>query len=209
MIDLSGLATIGLAFFVAAASPGPATIAASTISMSAGRINGLRFALGLSAGLAFWGLIAATGVGAALQASAWALSGLKLLGGAYLLWLAYQSAHSARRTSVQEPRMQIGKRRWFARGLMLNLSNPKAVIAWMATLSLGVTGTDSAWQVVAATVLCAALGFLIYLTYVLVFSTPAAMDVYVRARRWIDGVAAGLFAIVGLGLLRSAFAKQT
>ena len=105
--------------------------------------------------------------------------------------------------------MQIGKSRWFARGLMLNLSNPKAVIAWMATLSLGVTGTDSAWQVVAATALCAVLGFLIYVTYVLVFSTPAAMDTYVRARRWIDGAAAGLFAIVGLGLLRSAFVKQT
>lgn len=209
MIDLTGLVTIGLAFFVAAASPGPATIAASTISMSAGRIDGLRFACGLSAGLAFWGLIAATGVGAILQASAWALSGLKLLGGAYLLWLAYQSARSARRASALEPRTQIGKRRWFARGLMLNLSNPKAVIAWMATLSLGVTGTDSAWQVVAATVLCAVLGFLIYVTYVLVFSTPAAMDVYARARRWIDGVAAGLFAIVGLGLLRSAFVKQT
>ena len=45
--------------------------------------------------LAFWGVVAATGMGALLQSSAYALSVVKVLGAAYLLYLAVQSARAA------------------------------------------------------------------------------------------------------------------
>ena len=97
MPDIANLATIAAAFFVAAASPGPATIALASQSMGAGRRAGLAFGSGLAVGLAFWGVVAAAGMGAILQASTGALTAMKLLGGAYLLWLAYGSARSAAR----------------------------------------------------------------------------------------------------------------
>lgn len=206
MIDLAGLTTIAAAFFIAAASPGPATIATATVSMHSGRSNGLRFAVGLSVGLAFWGLIAATGIGAILHASAWALTVLKFLGGAYLLWLAYQSARAAGRVSASDPR-GTSSGRWFTRGLLLNLSNPKAVVAWMATLSLGISDSHGAMQVGIATALCIAIGFLIYIAYAFAFSMSGAMGVYARAHRWIDGFVAGVFAIAGLSLIRSALSR--
>lgn len=205
MLDFTSLGTVAAAFFVAAASPGPATIAVATVSMSAGRADGLRFGAGLSLGLAFWGLIAATGLGAVLQASNHALAILKVLGGAYLLWLAFGAARSATR---QGPHTLVPRASGFTRGLILNLSNPKAVLAWMATLALGLGSASSMWQVVAATGLCMALGFAIYAGYALAFSTPGAMAVYRKVRRWIDGAVAGLFALAGLGLIRSAFARQ-
>jgi len=62
MIDIAALLTASFAFFVVAASPGPATLAAATLSMGQGRARGMRF--GLTVGLAFWGLVAATGLGA-------------------------------------------------------------------------------------------------------------------------------------------------
>ena len=206
MIDLGSLITIGIAFFVAAASPGPATLGAATVAMRSGRRDGIRFALGLSAGLAFWGIIAATGVGAILEASAWALTLLKLVGGVYLLWLALRFAQSARRNSEVNTHFVTGSH-WFTRGLLLNLSNPKAVIAWMATLSLGISNNHGILQVAVATLLCMILGALIYAAYALAFSMPGAMNGYARARRWIDGAVAGVFAIAGLGLLRSAFSR--
>lgn len=205
MLDITSLGTVAAAFFVAAASPGPATIAVATVSMSTGRTSGLRFGMGLSLGLAFWGLIAATGLGAVLQASSHALSVLKLLGGAYLLWLAYGAARSAARPATDVVAQRGGG---FMRGLILNLSNPKAVLAWMATLALGLGSGGGVWQVVVATSLCIALGSAIYAGYALVFSTPGAMGVYGKVRRWIDGGVAGLFAFAGLGLIRSAFARQ-
>ena len=206
MVDIVGLLSVSAAFFVVAASPGPATLAAATVSMSAGRKNGMQFGIGLSLGLAFWGLIAATGMGAVLQASTIALAALKIFGGAYLLWLAFRSFRSAQWESAEISKTHFDGK-WFKRGLLLNLSNPKAVVAWIATLALGVSHENGSLQVVAATSLCIALGFLIYTGYVLTFSTYGAMDVYSRLHKWIDGTVAGLFALAGLGLIKSAFSR--
>ena len=206
MFDLADLFTVAVAFFVVAASPGPATLAVATVTMSAGRRNGMRFGAGLSFGLATWGLVAATGLGAVLQASSVALFVLKLVGGGYLLWLAYGAFQSARQSGTILPETrQIGN--WFKRGLLLNLSNPKAIAAWMAVLSLGVSAGNGSAQVIAATGICAALGFLIYAVIALVFSSSGAMRAYTRMRRWIDGTVAVLFTIAGLGLIRSAFTR--
>ncbi|MEM8664792.1 MAG: LysE family translocator [Pseudomonadota bacterium] len=195
-----------LAFFVVAVSPGPANIAVATVAMSSGRRRGLTFGLGLGLGLAFWGVVAATGMGAVLQGSATLLTGLKILGGLYLIWLAIQSARSAARpvkTTAQQPR----EGRWLLRGVLLNLSNPKAVVAWMATLSMGLEAGESGNGLLIATALCMALGFLNYAGYALTFSLPGFMAAYDRLRRWVDGVVAALFATAGLGLIKSAFSR--
>ncbi|MEM1040934.1 MAG: hypothetical protein AAGI12_15855 [Pseudomonadota bacterium] len=41
----------------------------------------------------------------------------------------------------------------------------------------------------------------------LAFSLSGFMAGYRRLAKWIDGVVAGLFALAGLSLLRSAFAR--
>ncbi len=84
-----------MALLVVTASPGPATIATSLVSMQQGRTDGLRFGAGLSVGLGFWGIVAATGLGVLLQGSAQVLFALKLVGGLYLLWVALQFFRSA------------------------------------------------------------------------------------------------------------------
>mgnify|MGYP001255933584 CR=1 FL=1 len=205
MFDLTSLLTIAIAFFIAAASPGPATFAVATVSMHSGRKSGLFFGAGLALGLAVWGLVAATGLGAILQASSYALSVLKLVGGAYLLWLASMSARSAMVKADMSVPPKSTRHHGFRHGLVLNLSNPKAVIAWMA---LGLDDGGSAAQVMLATGTCMVLGLAIYMLYALVFSTSGAMALYRKTRRWIDGAVAGLFAAAGIGLIRSAFVKQ-
>ena len=206
-MDIGNLATIAAAFFVAAASPGPATIAVASVSINSDRKSGLVFGLGLAVGLAVWGLVAAAGLGAILQTSNVALTALKVLGGIYLLWLAFKSARAATTSRHISPNSQ-DKRRHFFYGLVLNLSNPKAVFAWMAALALGLNAGSGAGQVALATGICMCLGFLIYSVYAFAFSTPGAMLVYSRARRWVDGAVAGLFAVAGIALIKSAFARQ-
>lgn len=206
MLDLMGLATVGIAFFIMAASPGPATLATAAVSMQAGRQGGLRFGLGLSVGLALWGFVAATGMGAILQSSVYALTVFRILGGAYLLWLAFKAGRAAL-AAAPTANAPKGAGRWFRRGLVLNLSNPKAVVAWMAALSLGIEGSSSVLQVSLATLICCILGGLIYVGYATLFSISGVMRTYKRLHRWVDGLVAGFFAIAGLGLLRSAFSR--
>ena len=135
-----------------------------------------------------------------------ALTFLKIAGGLYLLWLAYQSARSAFKPSNVKSETLVNER-WFWRGLFLNLSNPKAVVAWMAALSMGLGTGDGAMMVTAATFLCVILGLLNYMGYTLLFSQRGMMAGYNRLKRWIDGTVAALFAVAGFGLLRSAFSR--
>ncbi|WMS44688.1 LysE family transporter [Acuticoccus sp. MNP-M23] len=211
MVEPTGLAAIFAAFFIIAVSPGPATLAVSTVSASSGRRNGLLFGAGLGLGLGFWGILAATGIGAVLQSTTQLLAALKIAGGLYLFWLAYKSARSAmrRETAPDAGSDTIPPRegRWFMRGLILNLSNPKAVMAWMAALSVGLGAEDGLLRVAAATLGCTAIGFAIYAFFATAFSLAVVITAYVQMRRWIDGVVAGLYALFGIALLRSAIAK--
>ncbi len=208
-MDWTGLFSILLAFFVVAVSPGPATLAVSAFSASHGRKAGAQFGVGLGFGLAFWGIIAATGLGALLQATTHLLVAIKIAGGCYLLWLAYGAARSALRRNADLPNAAdvAPSGRWLLRGLILNLSNPKAVVAWMAALAVGLRPDDGLVAVALATGGCAIIGFAIYAAYAVLFSLATIRAGYARLRRWIDGAVAGLFAIAGLALLRSALQR--
>ncbi len=206
MVDLISLTSIGLAFFVVAASPGPATISNATIAMSYGRKASFIYGMGLSCGLVFWGVIAASGMGAVLKSSLYILMVLKVFGGLYLLWLALLSARSACRTDSDNTTAACGKK-WFLRGLLLNISNPKSVVAWMAALSIGLESDDGLCSIVAATGVCIVVGFAVYALYSVLFSMKGMMEGYQRCRRWVSGAVAGLFAIAGFGLIRSAFVR--
>lgn len=206
MIDLTSLAASGLAFFIVAASPGPANISNATIAMSHGRIPSLIYGLGLSIGLMFWGLVAATGMGAILQSSLYLLTILKIVGGLYLLWLAFLSGRSAWRSDPVDS-INSEDQKWFWRGLLLNLSNPKSVLAWLAALSVGLNAEDGVFAITLSTAVCVALGFAVNASYSILFSVTGMMRGYSQFRRGISGVVAGLFALGGLGMIRSAFSK--
>ncbi len=207
MIDFVSLSVSAVAFYAVAVTPGPANLSNATIAMSHGRKISLIYSLGLSFGLVFWGLIAASGMGAVLQGSVYLLMALKILGGLYLLWLALLTARSANQADSDAPPPSSSEKRWFLRGLILNVSNPKSVIAWMAALSVGLDANDGLQAVIATAIVCAAVGFINNALYSYVFSIAGMMRVYRRFRRRIDGLAAVLFSLAGFGLIRSAFAR--
>ncbi|MEM9783929.1 MAG: LysE family transporter [Pseudomonadota bacterium] len=190
-----------IAFFVAAASPGPATLGVAATAMSRGARAGCWFGAGLALGLAIWGVVAAAGLGALLQQSVWALTLLRLLGGAYLLYLALRAAGSALGPEASRAEDGAANGRFFRRGLLLNAANPKAVLAWLAVLAIGLPdGADSA-SITVLTALCAIAGLAIYLGYALAFSRRSVMAGYRRARRGIDGAVAAAFSYAGIRLL--------
>ncbi|MGX9417683.1 LysE family translocator [Vibrio sp. WJH972] len=212
MIDLFSLLSIGIAFFVIAVSPGPATISNATIAMSKGRRTSLIYGAGLSTGLVFWGIIAASGMGAILQSSIYLLMALKIFGGLYLLRLAYFSAKDTMKPNSSNIEMideNVSGKNWFFRGVILNISNPKTVIAWMAALSVGLGSSDGILSLASGVVVCMIVGFATNAMYSICFSYRGVMNWYQRASRWINGVTSFLFSIAGIGLLRSAFNRSS
>jgi threonine efflux protein len=212
MIDLFSLFSIGLAFFAIAVSPGPANISNATIAMRQGRKTSLVYGAGLSTGLVFWGVVAASGMGAILQSSIYLLMLLKICGGIYLIRLAYLSGREALKPELDSTEIvekSVSGTSWFFRGFIMNISNPKTVIAWMAALSLGLGANDGILALVSGLVVCMFVGFATNAMYSICFSYRGVMSWYQRASRWINGVTSFLFAIAGIGLIRSAFSRSS
>ena len=116
-----------LAAIVIAVSPGPGAV----ISMSTGVRHGYRAAftaiLGLQLALLIQLLVVALGLGALLAASDAAFSLVKFLGAAYLIWLGIQKWR-APVVPVDANVPPVRRKGLFLQGLLVNLTNPKAII---------------------------------------------------------------------------------
>jgi threonine/homoserine/homoserine lactone efflux protein len=201
---LKDLLLVYIAFVIAAGSPGPSTMAIMNVAMRQGRRSGSALAAGVVTMSFCWGLIAATGLSALLLSYAHAVTILKMAGGLYLLWLALKSARSAVQSAEAADRMGSDSadcKTLYRRGILLHLGNPKSVLSWVAIMTLGVGPEASAERVAVAFCGCVLLGVLIFLSYAWLFSTPPMVRGYAKARRWIEGMLAFVFAGAGLRLI--------
>ncbi|WAP66860.1 LysE family translocator [Jiella pelagia] len=195
------------AYVIAAGSPGPSNMRIMGVAMHQGRQAALMLAAGVITGSVFWGVMAATGVSAVLTRYAHALIGLKIFGGLYLLLLAFKAARSALTSdeAVRKAPADIAATRGalYRQGLLMHLSNPKAILAWVALLTLGLGPGTSPQSLALILGGCFVLSVTIFCGYALVFSTVPMVRLYRQARRWIEGVLAVFFAYAGLRLLQS------
>ena len=129
-----------LAFFVAcwiiSLSPGAGAIASMSSGLNYGFARGYWTALGLQLGLVVQIAVVAAGVGAVLAASALAFTLIKWFGVLYLLHLAWRQwrAPTMQVDETQAPRALGQPLGLVFRGLLINVSNPKAVVFMLAVL---------------------------------------------------------------------------
>lgn len=190
-------------YLVAVLSPGPATMAIASASLGEGRRHGLTMAAGIFCGSMTWALAASLGLAALLSQYAQALIVIRILGGLYLLYLAWRAFRSAASPIYPFSMSKSAKslKRTFLMGYAIHLTNPKAIFGWLATISIGLPA-DATPQAVAIVVCgCLATGFTVFMGYALLFSTSGALRIYRAARRYIDGTLAVFFAAAGVRLL--------
>ncbi len=195
------------AFLLSILSPGPNILAIMGTSMSIGRQSGLALACGVATGSWVWALLTAIGLTALVTSVAFALVAIKIVGGLYLLWLAYKACRAA--MSDQDlnaealPGDILSATGYFRRGLTIQLTNPKAALAWIAIMSLGV-GTQSPWWVAAIIVVgTTTLSFAIHALYAVAFSTNPMVRLYGHCRRYVQCALGAFFAYAGFRLLTS------
>ncbi|AKK00504.1 MULTISPECIES: LysE family translocator [Pseudomonas] len=207
-VDFHHLLLVFTAYIVGAASPGPSNMRIMGVAMHQGRQPALMLAAGVISGSFFWGSMAATGVSAILTQFAQALFALKLIGGLYLLFLAVKAGRSA---LTPDERLEkelaaapaVSGFDLYRRGLLMHLTNPKALLGWMATMTLGLGPQSTPETVVIILAGCAVLSITIFCGYAVVFSTAPMIRGYRRARRWIEGTLGLVFGAAGLKLLFS------
>ena len=206
-IYLPGILLAYSAFLLAIASPGPNVLAVIGTSMSVGRSSGIALAMGVATGSFTWAVLTVFGLSAILASYASALIAIKIFGGLYLLWLAYKSFKSAASKHDIEAKELAGGRRtplgYLKRGYLIQMTNPKAALAWVAIISLGLRHDAPLWVGAAIVIGTFILSIVIHLLYAVAFSTPVMVKVYGNSRRIIQGVLGTFFALAGLRLLTS------
>lgn len=197
-----------IAFFSAsvllALAPGPDNIFVLTQSALHGRWSGIFVTLGLCTGLVGHTTAVALGVAVIFKASALAFTALKLAGAAYLLYLAWMSfaAGASKLEKNSQPRLK--GRHLYGRGIVMNLTNPKVSIFFLAFLP---QFADPAQGPVSLQILM--LGLIFIVATILIFGMIAFLAGTIgdwfagspKAQIWLNRVAGTVFAALALKLI--------
>lgn len=135
MISPESLIAFGLTSILLSLAPGPDNIFVLTQSALFGRKSGFLVTLGLCTGLLFHTAAVALGVAAIFQSSALAFTLLKMAGAAYLLYLAWQSFRAdSEQIDNDSDRPALSPATLYRRGIIMNITNPKVSIFFLAFL---------------------------------------------------------------------------
>lgn len=134
MIPFETLGAFFAASVLLALAPGPDNIFVLTQSALHGKIPGLCVTLGLCTGLLVHTSAVALGMAAVFKASAVAFNLIKILGAGYLIYLAWL-AFRASATSLESRNPDgLTLPRLYLRGIVMNVTNPKVSIFFLAFL---------------------------------------------------------------------------
>ncbi len=115
-------------------TPGPNMAYLAILSLSDGRKAGIAAIVGIALGLLMVGIAAALGVAALISNSPLAYQSLRIGGVFYLLWLAWDGWQAEPEKSLGKTDDVLQNIKFFQRGLITNLLNPKAAVFYVAIL---------------------------------------------------------------------------
>lgn len=144
MVDVSVLPAFLVAVLVILAAPGPDMAFMIAAGVSGGRSAAIRAALGVTAGVSVYVLATAAGLGLLLARAPAALDAIRVIGAAYLTYLAWQTFTHA---GAEHHGGATGDH-VFCRGFIVNLTNPKIALFFIAFLPqfLGAASAEPAAQ---------------------------------------------------------------
>lgn len=130
--SLIGFALLSLGMVL---TPGPNMVYVVSRSICQGRRAGLISLGGVGLAFVVYMLAAALGITSLLMAVPFAYDTLRLVGAAYLGWLAWQALKPGGRSPFAVQQLPVDSpRRLFAMGFMTNLLNPKVALLYLSLL---------------------------------------------------------------------------
>lgn len=200
---MTGLETFLIASLALNITPGADMIFVLATALAQGRRTGMVAALGIGVGGLGHTVAATLGLSALLSLSAEAFILLKIIGAAYLVWLAVQTLRGTGGLSFTADRPARKKRRIFLDAALVNLLNPKVALFMLAFLPqfVDTTAPNPAWQVMFLGALFCFTGT-VTLCLVAWFAAPLGRAVRksLRTQRILRWGTAGILAGLGLRL---------
>ncbi|MBS1164530.1 MAG: hypothetical protein H6R00_555 [Proteobacteria bacterium] len=206
MSTLALFATIAVIHLLAVASPGPTLMVVMSQSVAGSRRSGFLVVAGVVMATLTWSSVTAAGLGGVIARFGWLYFGLKLVGAAYLSWLAWgllKGVFQGKAVGFDTSRPVLSGGRALRAGFLTTISNPK-VAAYYASLFGVVIPASAPTAVFAGAIATAVLVSVAWWSaVVLLFALPAVQRGYARARRWMDAVMGALLLALAGRLLFS------
>ena len=186
--------------FTIAAVVGPISLLVIRRTLAEGQLYGLVSGLGVATADAMYGAIAAFGLGAITDALVDARQVLGLVGGVFLLWLAWQTV----RSNPTEAATVTTRRRGYAGAYLsilgLTMANPMTILSFGALFAgLGVTSgaTSDAVMVVLGVLLGSTAWWVVLATVVGALRTRVTPR-WIHRINLVSGLVIGAFAILAI-----------
>ncbi len=197
-----GLLVITGVHLLAAMSPGPDFVLVSQHTLKYGKRSGLWCGLGIALGLSIHIIYSALGLATLIAHSAPLLWIVKMVGGAYLLYLGMQGLRSKAipvnddGDTVQRERISLAKS--VSLGFACNVLNPKAPIYFIAVFTVVLSPDLPWWQLLVYGTVMIVLQWFWFSTVVMILSLPALNRKFQQAGHWLDRIFG--VAMIGLGI---------
>jgi threonine/homoserine/homoserine lactone efflux protein len=187
-------------------TPGPAVLFVLSSALRLGARQGLPAILAILAANTIYFALSATGIGALLVSSYRFFFAAKWLGAAYLVYLGARAIlghHSVVPTQVDAEHAAIPTGAWrlFADGLVLQLSNPKAIVFFSAILPQFIDPRHAILpQIVILGLTSTICEFIVLCGYGIAASRASQLARQPRYATWTNRIAGALLIGAGAGL---------
>ena len=212
-ISLDTLGVFILTSAILGLAPGPDNIFILTQSALSGRKAGLTVMLGLCTGILIHTVLVSLGVSVIFRTSEIAFTLLKVAGASYLAYLAWQAfrAKPSDLTLNEQGGSRMEARRLFVRGIIMNVTNPKVAIFFLAFLPQFADPSKGA-----VSLQLIILGVVFDMVTLIIFSIIALGAGFIgdwlkktaMAQRVINYVAGSIFLALALRLVTTKFANN-
>jgi len=207
MNEYSFIAAIAGVLLVGAMSPGPSFLIVAKHSLGKSRIHGVATAVGTGLGVSLFAILASFGVTTLLSTVPNVFYIFKLMGGTYLLFLAWKIWSGAtEKISELEFRkdQNSGLFKSFLSGLIVQTSNPKTALVIAGVFAAFVPTNPPPNTVILVALMAFIIDFSWYALVAIALSGRRSRTVYGKAKTGFDRTASVFLGIVGLRLLSTS-----
>jgi len=187
--------------FTIAAAVGPISLLVIRRTLAEGRVVGLVSGLGVATADGTYGAIAAFGLGAITDILVGGQRVLGLVGGLFLLWLAWQTARAEPTEPATSPERRGGLPGAYLSTLGLTLTNPMTILSFAALFAgLGIAPGDVAGAAsLTLGVFLGSAGWWVVLTSLVGALRSRVTRAWLGRINLASGLVIGAFALVAIG----------
>jgi threonine efflux protein len=191
-----------LIWLAAVVSPGPNFLVVSRLALARSRHAALGATVGIAVGSLIYAALTMFGLSVLLQSFAWLGEALRVLGGAYLVWLGIEAWRSREAPSGAEDGViaPAARRsvRGFDIGFLTEVTNPKAIAFFLGLFAAALPVATPLWAKLAVLSIGGTMEMAWYTIVAVVLASGPMRREYQRLRRRIDCILGTLLIAVGV-----------